>query len=263
MAPVSLQQRRRMSRQPVRGEHTGDTVTGTSKTSFDPHRRKDHPTMPKPTRIARTDNTADDAESGSAQPKAGTGKSRRGRLAAGATLGALALTSGIAGIVDTSAATTANGLDVNVGRLTITLASHGGFKLDSCTSNTNDTSGSSLSGTSSNSNDTTATTQDSTTATSNSGGVNEPPTDIQTNVIPGDDQPAGPQVTSSTSAAGGYDEDYFSSSESDDDSSGTNTVAQWQANNNEYRPDDPNSEEQSDLDFATAYAAGDPYDADN
>lgn len=221
--------------------------------------------MYKPTRSPRPENTADDAESGSAQPKVGTAKSRRGRLAAGATLGALALTSGIAGIVDASSPTTANGLGVDVGRLTITLASHGGFKLDSCTSNTNDTSGSSLSGgTSSNSNDTTATTQDSTTATSSSGGANEPPADTQTIVVPSNDQPTGPQVTFSTGAAGGSDEyDYYSPSDSDDDSSGTNSIAEWQANNNEYRPDDPNSEEQSDLDYAAAYAAGDPYTPDN
>ncbi|MGV7254682.1 hypothetical protein [Mycobacterium persicum] len=222
--------------------------------------------MPKPTHPAKPESNADDAESGSARAKAGIGKSRRGRLAAGAALGALTLTSGIAGIVDVTTPTTANGFGVNVGRLNITLTSHGGFKLDSCTSNTNDTSGGSLSGagSSSNSTDTTATTQDNTTATISSGGGNELPTDTQTNLIPGDDQPTGTQVTSSTGAAGGYDDDYYySSSESDDDSSGTNTIAQWQANNNEYRPDDPNSEEQSDLDFATAYAAGDPYNPDN
>ncbi|ETW24274.1 hypothetical protein [Mycobacterium gastri] len=221
--------------------------------------------MPKPTYPAKPESNADDAESGSARAKAGIGKSRRGRLAAGAALGALTLTSGIAGIFDVTPPTTANGPGVNVGRLAITLATYGGYKLDSCTSNTNDTSTSSVTGgSSSNSNDTTASTQESTSSTSTSGGGNEPPADTQTNLIPGDNQLAAPQVTSGTGTAGGQDEDYyFSSSESDDDSSGTNTIAQWQANNNEYRPDDPNSEEQSDLDYAAAYAAGDPYHADN
>lgn len=201
--------------------------------------------MPKPTYPAKPESNADNTESGSARPKAGIGKSRRGRLAAGAALGALTLTSGIAGIVDATTPTTADGLGVNVGRLNITLTAHGGFKLDSCTSNTNDTSSSSLSGgSSSNSNDTTAATQESTSSTSTSGGGNEPPADTQTNLIPGDNQLARPQVTTGT--AGGYDDDYFSSSESDDDNSGANSP------NNSYHPDDFNSQEQSDLDFAFA-----------
>ncbi|ORB89922.1 hypothetical protein LAUMK42_05190 [Mycobacterium persicum] len=59
-------------------------------------------------------------------------KSRRGTRAAGLALGALAITSGVSGVLDFSTATT-NGPNVSVGRLAITLTANHGFKLDTCT----------------------------------------------------------------------------------------------------------------------------------
>ncbi|VAZ63215.1 hypothetical protein LAUMK4_05119 [Mycobacterium persicum] len=59
-------------------------------------------------------------------------KSRRGTRAAGLALGALAITSGVSGVLDVSTATT-NGPNVSVGRLAITLTANHGFKLDTCT----------------------------------------------------------------------------------------------------------------------------------
>ncbi|VBA58615.1 hypothetical protein LAUMK41_03067 [Mycobacterium attenuatum] len=61
--------------------------------------------------------------------------SRRRRRIATATLGALAFSSGITGALN--AGGSANSY-TGVGRLALTLIAHDGFKLDSCTANTND-----------------------------------------------------------------------------------------------------------------------------
>ncbi|VBA57541.1 hypothetical protein LAUMK191_04073 [Mycobacterium attenuatum] len=62
---------------------------------------------------------------------AGAVSSQRARRSAIVALGTLALTSGIAAAVDTA---TDSATNISIGRLAITLTSHDGFKLDTCTS---------------------------------------------------------------------------------------------------------------------------------
>lgn len=81
-------------------------------------------------------------------------KVQRHKRAAMVALGALALTSGVAGAIETGTSAATN---INAGRLAITLTGHGGFKLDTCTndnSNYHDSSdfGSNSSDSSNNSN---------------------------------------------------------------------------------------------------------------
>ncbi|WP_211189108.1 hypothetical protein [Mycobacterium attenuatum] len=64
-------------------------------------------------------------------------RQRRRQRAAGVALGAIALTSGLGAAVNAisppgGTAAIANGADINVGRLAITLAAHDGFKLNPC-----------------------------------------------------------------------------------------------------------------------------------
>ncbi|VBA57543.1 hypothetical protein LAUMK191_04074 [Mycobacterium attenuatum] len=61
---------------------------------------------------------------------AGAASSQRARRRAIVTLGTLALTSGIAAAIDTA---TDSATNISIGRLAITLTSHDGFKLDTCT----------------------------------------------------------------------------------------------------------------------------------
>ncbi|QQW35648.1 hypothetical protein [Mycobacterium marinum] len=75
-----------------------------------------------------------------ASTEAGRIKSRRGHRFATATLGVLALTTGVTATVDAALQTASADSVTNAGRLAITLAARDGFKLDTCgTSNTSDT----------------------------------------------------------------------------------------------------------------------------
>lgn len=101
------------------------------------------------------------AESDMPRPAPRAAKGRRGKRGAAAALGALALTSGVTAAIDA----TRDGTQISAGRLAITLTAHGGFKLDTCTTNGSsysDGNGSSNSSTTSN------TTQDFGTSTTTS-----------------------------------------------------------------------------------------------
>lgn len=82
------------------------------------------------------------AESERATGSARATRPRRRKRAAAAALGALALTSGVTGALDIVSRPTAsaNGSNLGVGRLSITLTSHGGFKLDTCSSDSHQSS---------------------------------------------------------------------------------------------------------------------------
>ena len=105
--------------------------------------------MSKPLRVSPLDNrrvvafAASELANDSARP-ARIRRRKRAAAAALGVLGALAATSGVTGALDilSSSPPSANGSNRSVGRLTIVLANHGGFKLETCTSSSHDSSAS-------------------------------------------------------------------------------------------------------------------------
>ncbi|MBY0387552.1 MAG: hypothetical protein K2X56_05460 [Mycobacterium pseudokansasii] len=78
--------------------------------------------------------TGDDASAARSdlpRPYSRAAKGRRGTRGAAAALGAVALTSGVTAAIDAAR----DGTQISAGRLAITLTAHGGFKLDTCTTN--------------------------------------------------------------------------------------------------------------------------------
>ncbi|WP_136624903.1 hypothetical protein [Mycobacterium attenuatum] len=78
----------------------------------------------------------DTAEADSPRPSTRAARVRRGTQGAAATLGALALASGVTAAIDAIGSSTQFNAGINAGRLAITLTAHGGLKLDTC-SNSN------------------------------------------------------------------------------------------------------------------------------
>lgn len=136
------------------------------------------------------------AEPDSTRPSAQAAKTPRGKHGAAVVLGALALAGGVTAAIDTAGSST----DVSVGRLAITLTAHDGFKLDTCTTNNSEFTGSGGTG----SNSTTSSYQ----------------TDSITDYVPFDEHPLFEMVGVDTVPTLGFDAGYTTSFFGD-----TNTLA--------------------------------------